>query len=544
MRISASVALLLGLTVTGCGGSGPPAFTQPPTVAGNPNPAAPLAAVVRFEASESVATSIQVTDGENSWQLSYDAGHSPEQGLAVVGLRPDRRHHILVTIRDETGLETTSDPVDIITPPLPTDPTEFPPIQVNVARPDRMEPGVTLFSPRRARAGDLQFGAGFGMLVAVDHAGEVVWYYRTDSRISDLERLANGHLIYLTQDYHAVEIDLLGNVVAQWYAARRPHGPADAIPVDTLAFHHEVDELPSGNLVVLGVDRREIDGYYTSETDPDAPRVTRQVMGDEVVEFARDGTVVWRWNAFDHLDPFFIGYNTFDGYWARRGFPGTVDWTHGNGLLYDASDDSLLVNLRHLSAVVKVDRASGTVRWILGDPDGWPSNLQGKMFTLQQGGRWFAFQHAPVPTPHGTLLLFDNGNFQARPFTRPTLEPAATWSRAVEYALDEDNRVAREVWSSEGPGPDSVVSSAMGDVDWLPRTGNVLVHYGAMIPRDDIEGVTWDDFLRKACCSRIREYTHTEPAEVVWELVLRDSFENGPIGWSIYGGERLPSLLP
>ena len=114
------------------------------------------------------------------------------------------------------------------------------------------------------------------MLLVVDHAGEVLWYYRMDSRISDFELLRNGNLIYVTQDYRLIEIDWLGNTIHEWYASERPQGPAEgATPVETLTFHHEIDELPNGNLVVLGSERKEINNYYTSETNakrsPQAP---------------------------------------------------------------------------------------------------------------------------------------------------------------------------------------------------------------------------------------------------------------------------------
>ena len=41
--------------------------------------------------------------------------------------------------------------------------------------------------------------------------------------------------------------------------------------------------------------------------------------------------------------------------------------------------------------------------------------------------------------------------------------------------------------------------------------------------------------------ARIVEVTHTNPAEVVFEMHLK---EGGSGGWHIYRGERLPSLYP
>ncbi len=81
---------------------------------------------------------------------------------------------------------------------------------------------------------------------------------------------------------------------------------------------------------------------------------------------------------------------------------------------------------------------------------------------------------ATMPTPCGTLLIFENGNFQARPFRKPkSIEQ--TFTRPVEYAIDEPAMTARQLRKSETMGPGRGVSIAMGDVDWLPRTENVLV---------------------------------------------------------------------
>ena len=234
---------------------------------------------------------------------------------------------------------------------------------------------------------------------------------------------------------------------------------------------------------------------------------------------------------------------TTNNYWARRGFPDTVDWTHANGLLYNERDDSLLVNMRIQSTVLKLDHSTGGIRWIFGEPGGWPDNVKDKVVKLEGGARWFHHEHAPVPTPNGTLLLFDNGTYQTRPFTPPA-PPAKTYSRAVEYAINQENMTAREMWVSEGPGKDAVVTFAMGDVDWLPQTGNILAHYGYTFEREAVKKISWENAIRFGSWSRIREYTHTTPPELVWELVLENKSKEVPIGWSIYGGERLPSLWP
>ena len=261
-----------------------------------------------------------------------------------------------------------------------------------------------------------------------------------------------------------------------------------------------------------------------------------------IIEFERDtGKIVWEWKAFDHMDPFRIGYETFRNYWVRRGFPNTLDWSHANNLLYDAADDSLIVNFRYQAAAIKIDRKTKQIKWIFGEPSGW-GKLADKLLKPVGKIQWPYHQHSPTPTPRGTLLVFDNGNYQARPFT-PAKPPKETYTRAVEYRIDEENMTVEEIWASEGPGPDSVVTFAMGDVEWLPQTQNVLAAYGFTMMREDVESgkFDWSNPIALHSWTRLLEYKRSDPPEVVWEMVLLDNSEENPVGWSLFGAEHLPS---
>jgi hypothetical protein len=171
------------------------------------------------------------------------------------------------------------------------------------------------------------------------------------------------------------------------------------------------------------------------------------VMGDVIVELSTDGAEHWRWRTFEHLDP----------QRTRTGFELPVvpseapewvgwDWTHGNALVYDAADDSLLLSMRHQDWVIKIDHGSGEVIWRLGE---------GGDFELTEG-RWFYHQHAPEWQPDGSLLLYDNG------VDNPNLEPEAIRSRAVRYELDETNMTARQVWQDDEP---PLTTPVAGDAD-------------------------------------------------------------------------------
>lgn len=521
-------------------------FTKEPTIKKNPNPKVPLAAVVHFSADRPVETKIQVSDGEHTWTLNYDISRKPSEGLPVIGMRPGTAHSLRVTIADpNNGESKTAEVLHYTTPPLPEDALAFPQIKVLTADKVRMEPGLTIFNPRRrippnrvSAEQRRKMNQQFGMLTAVDADGHVVWYYNGDSRISDFKLLSNGHILFLTQDYSAVEIDRLGNTVREWYAKHRPQGKKDgAIAVDALTFHHAIEELPNGNFLVLSTERRKIKNYYTSAYDKDAPRQEQWVMGDVILEFEPSGKVVWRWNAFEHLDPFHIGYETFRGYWKRRGFPDTIDWSHANNLDPHVEDNFLLINFRYLSAVLKIERPSGAIQWIAGGkPSKW-GELSEKCLFLKNDRRWFWHQHAAHITKNNTLLLFDNGNYQAEPFEEP-VPRAQTRSRVMEYKIDEENQALRAVWSSEHSNEEPVVSFAMGSAQLLPTTGNILAGYGFVLHEDDLD----KEILSARTWTLIREFTHTKPAQVVWELTLKNRDPDSPVSWTLYGAKRIQAL--
>ena len=170
-------------------------------------------------------------------------------------MRAGRTYSVSVIATDAAGNVSESEPSAFETPHFPR---EIPQPQLTVRQPERMEPGVTLFSVMRhgldgARLED------FGALVIVDDEGEVVWYYQNDFGAARPRRLRNGKMLFVGGRHRILEIDMLGNIVQQWHAIQVSEAPADSTPVDVEAFHHEVVELPSGHLLTLSAEARIVE---------------------------------------------------------------------------------------------------------------------------------------------------------------------------------------------------------------------------------------------------------------------------------------------
>ncbi len=508
-------------------------FRQEPSVVPNADPVAPMALVLSVDAMVAGTLELMAKSGglQHRYRWQVESG---VKSLPVVGLKPARPYRLEVSLIDAQGQRFAAKPLTVQTPALPISSLDFPPLRVNRAQRVRMEPGLTLLSVRRRALGrshrmtaeQRRFTTDWSLILALDEDGEIVWFYRSPARISGVAALENGHLFFHTTRNSPIEIDWLGRKLRCWGAALGPAPmPPGAVPVQAVTLHHQPDALPNGTFLSLNAVPRRIENYYTSETDPTAPRQAQWVMGDEVIEFTPEGEVVWRWNCFDHLDPFKIGYDTFWSYWWVRGFPNHLDWTHGNGVHHDPRDNSVLLSLRNLDAVIKIDRSTGQIRWILARDIGWSEPLRAKLLKpVDPDFIWPSHQHNPRLTPQGHIVVFNNNVHQAIPFTGERVKSASeSLSQAVVYEIDEQERAVRVVFSTPTEASEGAVSFAMGDAHVLPRTGNVLVDFSLCYPGLNIETFDANDLTRVypddlPSTPRIREYTIDDPQNPVFDV--------------------------
>ena len=545
-----------------------PSFSSRPVVVGNPNARAPLVALLRFQASEPVSTIVDVEDGSRKRRITFRPDQDPVRGLPLLGMRPGKLHRIQVSIRDAGGRTARSPGVLTWTAPtLPSGVFDFPPVDVRVSRPEWMEPGHVMLSARRRIIGraidhtpeQQAFYTQWGVIFTLDERGEVSWLYLPGRRPSGITRLANGNILFNAEDHSSTEVDMLGNVVRRFYARDRVGGPLPgANALDAKSLHHLPKEMPNGNFLMFTAEARRVENSYINEFDPALPRGPRDVVGDVIVEIDRQtGARKWSWSTFDHLPLDRIGY-TEGAYWWTRGFPGSFDWTHGNGLYYDARDDSVLAGFKFMDAVIKIDRASGRIKWILGEPTDWGPLADRVLKPVGEGFRWPYRMHNPRLSHAGTLVVFDNATHQTRP-PKPPKGADEVFSRGVEYEVDERAMTVRQVWQSDDRlTDDSCHAPFMSDAWRLPRTQNMLVIYGACMTmrpgpqatRAGAKVVLSDPQMAHRQVpanllpfhARVTEYTRETPPRVAFDARIEDP--HGVLQWQVFGGEKLPTLYP
>ncbi len=543
-------------------------------VVANPNNV--LSATITFATNVPTTSSVLVTNtGDGGADNTFSIGPTTQPGTShsvdVLGMRATSSFDMKVTVTDADSNVSTST-ATFVTGALPA---ALAPITVVANDPAKTSPGFTVFTVWRWDFTPIaNIDSSIAQILALDAQGHVVWYYLPkdplpDSFPSAPERLQNGHWVFITGDGGWTEIDRMDNLVRafnnpksliashkifaggvlnslralisygwrQLFGSKKTTDPHDTARPNgyptsiDLALHHEITpESNDTKYLSLSTELRKIPGYAA----PGGGKTTYPVVGDIIAELDVNGHVLHQWSAFDMLDPHREGNTTFFNtpFWNGR-YPGagsTKDWTHGNSVIEDLRDGTIVTSSRTQNWVYKFARNDGGVPrvvWRLGE---------GGDFTLTNSNETFQYgQHALSILPNGHLMMFDNGD------NRPLVAggPTVPYSRALEFSLDTTKMQATIEWQYRETPP--FYSQFLGSSYLLPN-GDVLVCDGgetvtSALPTDPSN-------LKFA---RIMEVTHDARPTKVLEYDIREELHSHPAnpnfsGYSVYRATRIPSL--
>ena len=289
-------------------------------------------------------------------------------------------------------------------------------------------------------------------LLIIDNRGEIV-YHEPAGRVFNFGRASNGLRYYFAFTDNGPGqgasnngvyrmIDDEGNIVREY-----------EIQGDYPTQAHEFLYLDNGHVMLLSqplmtVDMRDYGGH------PEA------LVSEAIIqEQDADGNVVWEWHGWEHVD-----YTDTSNYAELQSEPPeAVSYMHVNAFTVDL-DGNVILSARRFDELIKIDRETGEIIWRMGG-----QNSRNNQFNfIDDPLAGFTGQHHVQILENGNILLFDNGNnAEERP------------ARAVEYAIDEDNRTATLVWSFEDVHGRS--TGAMGSVQRLAN-GNTLIGWGTASP--------------------------------------------------------------
>jgi arylsulfate sulfotransferase len=429
----------------------------------NPYGNAPLSAINYYQTDQQCKVEVVVkskTDGEPDFTKSFSNFEKAHQ-TPILGLYPDFLNTVYINYYNTSGDLVHQQTKTIQTEPLIDG---MPEIIVRTAELSNMEPGFTLVSYWGSTNPHKPF--------IMDHYGNIRWYldFSENAQLTTLnyangiERLQNGNYYFGDLGTHSIyEVSPLGKVTNTW-------------GLSNFEFHHNVQEKKDGNFLVTTSkpDSKHANGKFCVE--------------DFVVEVNRNsGNISNVWDLKYSLD------ENRSALTPINNTDNEVDWFHGNAVIEDATDQTIIVSGR-TQGVVKLDAQNKPV-WILANHKDWDSsrnesNLEQYLLTpLDASGTpiidtnilygnqnhpdfiWPWYQHAPKLMPNGNLLVFDNGDNR-------NYEGTTNYSRVVEYEIDEANLTVKQIWSYGKNRGDETFAQYVSDVDYLPIKNNILFSPG------------------------------------------------------------------
>ena len=389
----------------------------------NPHNLSPLTAALNITAEKPCKASVTVL-GASPVTHSVDVA-SKNLEIPVLGLYPDAINKIALTLDYDGG--QVLDTILIETKPLPI---LFPTIEINKLERSKMETGW--------HACDIHFannGTFRSMPIIFDDQGVVRWYLDLSfhgKMVAPFQRLKDGTILMVGRQT-VYEFNMLGKLT------RRSKIDSN------YGMHHDVLELPNGNLLVC-VGKRNAYIELNGE----------QVLSDSdfiILLDRKTNKILKEWDLAKHLDVSRNDLNFFR--------PG--DWLHMNGLAFVEKDSSIIVSGKN-QGLVKISW-DDELKWILAPNKNWGvSGRTGNGYSLnpylltainsegipypmpvQNGTKSvndFDFPwgpHAPKLLPNGNILVFDNGAYR-------NFNADLTYSRAVEYKVDDSNKTVEQIW--------------------------------------------------------------------------------------------------
>ena len=458
-----------------------------PLVLQDPYQSAPLTALVIFDTPAPSQISIHVPG--NTPQAAVDVtfpGYQQHHEIPIYGLYAGTLNHVTISTKTQAG-QSSQTGLDLQTEPLPVGMQSF---TVDMLDRNKYSPGFNFTSLDRKPVFDMD--------------GNVRWYSSQKS-FEVFTRLKNGRYLY-TYSVGGVEGDLMmeQDLLGKIYAIYSVPG----------GVHHDVYELPAGNLLVTSSDLKSstIEDYIL-EVDRGNGHIVRTIDIKNILDPGRPGQVA--------------------------GLP-KDDWLHLNSIVYDPADHSIIISSKAQSAVVKLSYPGLQIKWILGLHDNWSPKYQPYLLTpVGANFEWPWSQHHATlyaPDEPGSasidILLFDNALY--RSFTTASaVSPSDQFSRVVHYRVDASNMTIQQVWEYGRERGPELFSPTGGSVFRLSN-GDVLGTWGD-ISTDTQGNLSFSSDTNNAVSTKIIEVDPSSNA-LVFEVSIPQTAVYRTIRAGLYDG--------
>ena len=425
----------------------------------NPFGIVPLSAQLNISSELPFSVTVEVL-GESPISHSIDAFKS-SHSVPVLGLYPARENDVLVSLKFEDQL--VEETIKITTAALPE---FFPDIEIDKLDRERMSDGLHSCDIHFANNGKFK-----SLPLFFDDQGEVRWFLDMSFHgrmVGLFQKLRDGTVVVFGRQ-SIYKYNMIGQQIDKIYT-----GP-------NYGFHHDLVELPDGNLMMAV-------GKQNTFISFDGKRIPSDNDFLALFDF-KSNQYVQEWDLAENLDVSRSDINNLR----------PNDWIHCNSIVFDDRDSSMILSGK-TQGIFKISW-DNELKWILAPHKNWGASgrdNQGfdtkpylltavdadkqKLSAEAQLGNIslenFDFpwgQHGLELLPNNNLIAFDNGNMR-------NFNTASTYSRAVEYHIDEKEGTVHQVWQYGKERGLDFFSSIVSDVDYLSETDNMLISSGHVNP--------------------------------------------------------------
>ena len=314
--------------------------------------------------------------------------------------------------------------------PCDTLPTDWVPLTVTIN--NNPPPGYLYLTPGEGTIPG-------GHLVILDNRGQPVFAREVAGFAGDLSPQQGLWTYFNNAAYHALNAS---------YDEVDTYQTGNGYTTDS----HDMRLLPNGHAILMAYDPETVDMDTVVAGGQPGATVTGLILQE--IDAAKNVVVQWRsWDHFKITDMIEV---------PGRSLTGTsIDYCHGNAIEVD-SDGNILLSSRNMCEITKINWSTGDIIWRLG------RNAKNNQFSFPNDPRGNSHQHDIRRLSNGNITMFDNGN---------NVDPQR--SRGLEYSLDEQNKIATEVWEFRNT-PD-IFAPATGSTR-RDATGGTLICWGINTP--------------------------------------------------------------
>lgn len=215
-----------------------------------------------------------------------------------------------------------------------------------------------------------------------------------DDNFEGLTSLLPCNLVIMDEDYN--EIERINYLLKN----------GETIPLENHAY------------IYLGENHYILTTYKAIEKEEKINSKLQKVyVMDNYIQEIKDGEIIWEFNTTKY--PEFYKYSSLDKLNYTKPYQ---DYVHINSMEIDKGDGNLICSYRNIDAVIKIDRKTGELIWILGGV--------GDEFGLTDKQK-FSKQHSAISIGNNTIMLYDNGNANKK-------------SRVLKFKVDEKKKKVKE----------------------------------------------------------------------------------------------------